>query len=92
MGKNSNGGARKGAGRKSTEKVEERLEVMKQILPDDEFWTIVASQCRQADMKAVDIWAKYRFGTPTQIIDHYSGGKPINIPLVRWVQEDGDQQ
>ena len=92
MGKNSNGGARPGAGRHTNEKVEERLEQMKRILPDDEFWGIVASQCRQADMKAVDIWAKYRFGTPTQIIDHYSGGKPINIPVVSWVQHDEDQQ
>lgn len=90
--KTTHGGKRKNAGQWSEADKENRANQMKRILPDDEFWAIVAGQCRKADMKAVDIWAKYRFGTPTQIIDHYSGGKPINIPLVRWIQEDGDQQ
>lgn len=67
--KKKHGGARKGAGRKRKADEINLAEKMQSILNDEELLGILADNVRGGDQRAIELWAGYRFGKPTQRVE-----------------------
>ena len=74
----NNGGARENSGRFKKDELFKLLETMDAIcIPYDVFLKLY-ERVESGDLKAIEIWLKYRLGMPKQMIDVQSGGKPLS--------------
>lgn len=64
------------------------IESMDDVLPPNDVWAIVANHIHGGDLKAIELWVKYRFGAPKQSIDVTSGGERLPALMVEVVRPD----
>lgn len=69
MGEYKHGGARPGAGRKRKEAEMAIIEAMDGYCAPNEFWGKLWAKVESGDMKAIALWANYRFGMPKQNVE-----------------------
>lgn len=64
------GGARKGSGRKSDNELRAARALLDSVITDarkKKIITALAKKCEQGDVKAIELWLRYRYGLPPQI-------------------------
>jgi hypothetical protein len=66
---------------------ENMIEAMDSTLPPDSIWSKVSDHIESGDLKALELWIKYRFGAPKQSVDVTSNGDGILIPISSWAKE-----
>ena len=84
MDRSKNGGARVGAGRKSKANEFKLLESMDASIPVNDVLKAVALKIKEGDLKAMDLWLRYRLGMPKQAIDYTTNGKDVTAPI-QWI-------
>ncbi len=73
------GGARAGSGRKSRA---EEMELQSKLDPmEPAFLKSFAEQIKKGNPVALKLYAEYRYGKPTDHIDHTSGGEKIQSEI-----------
>jgi len=72
------GGARENSGRLKKDELFQLLETMDAIgVPKDVFEKLY-DKVELGDLKAIELWLKYRLGMPKQMLDVVSNGKTLN--------------
>ncbi len=88
-GRRNNGGARKGAGRKSKSDEIKKIEQMDGVLNPNVAWEELAKLVKGGDLSAIKVWIAHRFGKPKELkeIDHTG---EINLPHenIRWADDE----
>jgi hypothetical protein len=90
-GRKTNGGARKGAGRK---KKSDELAMLEKLKPMDALaFAALKKGLTKGDYKFMEIFLGYRFGKPsaTTNLDITSGGNAFNIPVIEYFKTDEDE-
>ena len=89
----NNGGKRAGAGRKSKDE-EQRIRDLVSPYVDGaiaKVLEIMANGQKSSDqLAAAKLILEYRFGKPEQKQDITSNGKDVNIPLMKWVDDNSE--
>lgn len=67
---------------------ETMIESMDEALPPNEVWSIVVGHIHSGDLKALELFVKYRFGAPKQSVDITSGGEKLPTLMVEVVRPD----
>lgn len=81
------GGNRKGSGRKPKADEFKLIEAMDKTMPIDEVLIALSEKIIKRDIKAIDLWMKYRLGMPKQSIDHTNDGDKFEgIKPIEWVK------
>jgi len=89
--KNNSGTKGNKGGRPKKSDEESLIKLMDKIMPQEEYWGIVAKEVREGEKQnkgvAMRLWASYRHGQPKQSIDLNT--KERNLP--EWMQERVDK-
>ena len=81
------GGRREGAGRPTKEKLMNVKSLMDEHIDENFAMQKLFELIDKGDLRAVDLYMKYRFGTPTQQIDmNLAGSTDINLKLSNLIQ------
>jgi len=62
------------------------IESMDSILPPDSIWMKVGEHIHGGDLKALELWIKYRFGAAKQSLDITSGGDKLPTMTIEYVK------
>ena len=77
------GGARAGAGRKPKAEKEKLMESLDAVMNQQDVLQQLARLVQQGDYRAIKLWMEYRYGKPT---DHVEHTHTEDIELPPWVK------
>ena len=77
------GGARAGAGRKPKAEKEKLMESLDAVMNQHDVLEQLARLVQQGDLRAIKLWMEYRYGKPT---DHVEHTHTEDIELPPWVK------
>lgn len=84
---NNWGGRREGAGRPTKEKLMNVKSLMDEHIDENFAMQKLFELIDKGDLRAVELYLKYRFGTATQMIDmQINGSTDINVKLANLIQ------
>ncbi len=86
------GGARPNAGRKTKEKEQNLIVLIRQAIADEEAMDILAEQVRAGNGLALRLYMQYRWGNPKQLVDVTTNGKDLNMPLITFFDTNESKQ
>jgi hypothetical protein len=88
----SNGGARKGAGRKPKAKEVEIAEQLDDVADLCTVFQALYNKVQQGDTSAIKLWLSYRLGMPIQQTDITTNGQDLNTSItpISFVTTDND--
>ena len=66
----SRGGARAGAGRKPKAEKDKLIESLDAVINQEEVLKHLAKLVQQGEFRAIKLWLEYRYGKPTDHIEH----------------------
>ncbi len=76
----NNGGARKGAGRKTKQQEQKLIERLDNLIDKDEAIGKLGELVKKGDMRAIQAYLSYRYGKPKESVDiNSSEGLNINF-------------
>ena len=89
-GRKTNGGARKGAGRKP--KADE-LKLLDKLKPMDEIaFAALKKGLTKGDYKFFEKFMAYRYGTPKQTLDLLNDGGKFSIPIIEYFKTNDEDK
>ena len=77
------GGARSGAGRKPKAEKEKLMESLDAVMNQQDVLQQLARLVQEGDYRAIKLWMEYRYGKPTEYVDHTH---TEDIELPPWVK------
>jgi len=80
----NNGGARKGAGRKSKAEEHKLIETLTPLMP--QAYKALKNALKDEEQWAVKLTMEYFYGKPKQSTDITTNGNDINISPIEWVE------
>jgi len=79
----SRGGARAGAGRKPKAEKDRLVESLDAVIHQEEVLQHLGKLVQEGDFRAIKLWLEYRYGKPTEYVDH-THTEEIELPP--WVK------
>lgn len=86
------GGARPNAGRKTKEKEENLIYLIRQAIADEEGMDLLAEEMRKGNMLAIRLYMQYRWGMPRQPVDITTNGKDLSLPIITFFDTNETKQ
>ena len=85
------GGSRPGAGRKSKSHELKIIEKLDEAIEIEDVLDVLSTLILQSgDLKAVELYFKYRIGTPKQSVDVTTNGESFNMPIINFFKTDNN--